>query len=347
MKENRALTQSFVTGRLGFVGRHLAERLSQRGDDVVVSDIHAQPTGEVAGSYVQADVTNLDSLRAAFAGKDVVFHVASLVQTKQANAETVWAVNLGGTQNVIEVCRELGVKRLVYVSSASVVYEGRNIENGDETLPYASSSQAPYADSKIAAEKAVLEAHTPDGLRTCAIRPHVVFGPGDGRFLPALIERAQSGRLKYGVGRGRKISDFTYIDNLIDALVAAEEKLVGNGALGGQAFFVTNGEPMGFWDFVDKVLVEMNQPMTRGRIPYSIAYAAAMVAEGVDAILGKPAGPENGLTRFAIRYMCTHHYFSIDKARRELGYEPAVTIDEGIARTIEHLRSVGAIDTHA
>ena len=175
-----------ITGGLGFVGRHLAERLSLRGDAVEVGDIHAQPTGEVAGSYVQADVTCLDSLRAAFAGKDVVFHVASLVQTKQANAETVWAVNLGGTQNVIEVCRELGVKRLVYVSSASVVYEGRNIENGDETLPYASSSQAPYADSKIAAEKAVLEAHDPDGLRTCAIRPHVVFGPGDGRFLPAL-----------------------------------------------------------------------------------------------------------------------------------------------------------------
>ena len=343
MTEERVPTKSFVTGGLGFVGRHLAARLVERGDDVHVGDIHQSAHGESSGRYLQADVTDAESLRRAFAGKDVVFHVASLVQTKQADADLVWAVNHGGTKLVLEVCRELGVKRLVYVSSASVVYEGGNIENGDESLPYASSSQAPYADSKIAAERAVLDANGIGGLQTCAIRPHVVFGPGDGRFLPALIERAKTGRLKYGVGRGRKISDFTYIDNLIDALVAVEESLEEGVKVGGEAYFVTNGEPLGFWDFVDKVLVAMGQPTTRGRVPYSVAYVAAMIAETVDALLGKPTGPENGLTRFAIRYMCTHHYFSIDKARRDFGYEPTVTIDEGIRRTIDALRRDGVV----
>ena len=170
-----------------------------------------------------------------------------------------------------------------------------------------------------------------------------MFGPGDGRFLPALIQRANAGRLKYGVGRGRKISDFTYIDNLVDALVGAGEKLLDEKMLGGEAFFVTNGEPMPFWDFVDKVLVAMNKPVTKARIPFSIAYFVAAMAEGINTLKGKTPTQEDGLTRFAIRYMCTHHYFSIDKARSQLGYDPAISIDDGIARTVEHLRSVGAI----
>ena len=335
-------TKCFITGGLGFVGRSLVTRLAARGDEVRVGDIHDQGEVPQNAEYRRVDVTDYPSVRAAVAGMDVVFHVASLVQTSQSNADTIWAVNFEGTKNIIDACREAGVTRLVYVSSASVVYEGRNIENGDESLPYSSKSQAPYADSKIAAEKAVLAANDSAGLRTCAIR-HVVFGPGDGRFLPALIERAKEGRLKYGVGRGRKISDFTYIDNLIDALVAAEEKLLGESMLGGEAFFVTNGEPMPFWDFVDKVLVAMNKPATTARIPFSIAYLAATVAEGINALKGNPTTQEDGLTRFAIRYMCTHHYFSIDKARAKLGYEPAVSIDDGIARTIAHLRSIGTI----
>ena len=335
----------FVTGGLGFVGGHLAERLRKQGGDVRIGDIHQEVSADIAQCYVRADVRDEMSLPELFRDVDVVFHVASLVQTKQADAEVVWDVNHRGTQNVIEACRKAGVQRLIYVSSASVVYEGRNIENGDESLPYASVSQAPYADSKIAAERAVLEADDTEGLRTCAIRPHVVFGPGDGRFLPALIERAQAGKLSYGVGRGKKISDFTYIDNLVDALLSAELALRGESSLGGQAFFVTNGEPIGFWEFVDKVLIEMGRPVTKGRVPFALAYGAAVVAEALDALRGRKSGPENGLTRFAIRYMCTHHYFSIEKARRELGYEPAVSIDEGIGRTVAYLRSTGAINT--
>ncbi len=319
------------------MGRHLALRLLELGHDVTGIDVHPVSDLPSALNYRKVDICDYQALKSAMDKHDVVFHVASLVQTRQSDARKVWAVNHQGTLNVLRACRELSVSKLVYVSSASVVYEGRNIENGDESLPYASISQAPYADSKIAAERAVLEAHQTGVLHTCAIRPHVVFGPGDGRFIPALLKRAQAGRLRFGVGRGQKFSDFTYIDNLIDALVAAQAYLGQSDLDCGQAFFITNGEPLGFWDFVDKVLIALNHKPTQGRIPFALAYGAATLVEAFRAVRAQSSGPEDGLTRFAIRYMCTHHYFSIEKAKLLLGYEPRIDIDEGIARTLEQL----------
>ena len=328
-----------ITGAGGFVGRHLAERLAKGGAAVVASDLRDPKV--VGTRFVACDVTDPAACDRLLTDASVVFHVASMVQTRQSGAAKVWAVNHGGTQNLLAAARKNGVARFHYVSSASVVYQGVDIENGDESLPYAAASQAPYADSKIAAEREVLAAQGQSGLVTCAVRPHVIYGPGDGRFLPAILARARAGSLRFGVGREDKLSDFTYIDNLIDALVLAERRLTAEPSLGGRAWFVTNGEPIGFWDFVDRVLIAMGMPATRGRIPYRVAYAVAALAEGFSTLTGRAAGPETGLTRFAIRYMCTHHYFSIDRARRDLGYQPAVSIDEGIRRTIEHLRNSG------
>jgi nucleoside-diphosphate-sugar epimerase len=329
-----------VTGAAGFVGRHLAKKLVAAGADVVASDL--RDPGIPGTRYQSCDVRDRAACEELARGADAVFHAASMVQTRRSGAAAVWAVNDGGTRHLLAAAQAGGVRRFVYVSSASVVYQGGDIENGDESLPYATASQAPYADSKIAAERAVLEAHRSGGLRTCAVRPHVVYGPGDGRFLPAIVRRARRGALRFGVGRESKLSDFTYVDNLVDALVLADRRLEADPSLGGRAWFVTNGEPVAFWDFVDRVLEALGMSPTRGRIPYGAAYVAAAFAEAFDALLRREAGPENGLTRFAIRYMCTHHYFSIDRARRDLGYEPAVGIDEGIRRTVAHLREQAA-----
>ena len=246
--------------------------------------------------------------------------------------------------NTIDVaaCQELGIKKLVYVSSASAVYEGHDIENGDEKLPYSRISQAPYADSKIAAEKELLAANGKSGVAVCAIRPHVVFGPGDGRLVPQLLSRAKTGWLKFSVGRSLgKLSDFTYVSNLIDALLAADERLAVNSPVGGQAYFITNGEPLGFWDFVDDFLVQLGYTPVKYAVPYRVAYAAAGVAEAVDTLRGGSLGQEDGMTRFAIQYMCTHHYFSVAKAKKELGYDPKVSVSQGITKTIAHLRATG------
>ena len=327
--------KSLVTGACGFVGRHLVAALVARGDEVTALDLGEEASLEGA-RFERCDVRDAAALARLCEKQDVVFHNVSVVHTRRTSADVVWAVNYEGTQNVIAACRKAGVPRLVYVSSASVVYEGRDIENGDETMPYAGLSQAPYADSKIAAEREVL-AQSRDGLATCAIRPHVVFGPGDTRFLPAVLDRARAGKLKFGVGRERKLSDFTYVDNLVDALLAADDKLAG-GEASGEAYFITNGEPRPFFGFVGDVLAGLDLPPIKGAVPFWLAYGVAAVAEGVDALRGREIGKENGLSRFAVRYMCTHHYFSIDKARRELGFEPRVSLDEGIRRTCEHLR---------
>ncbi len=335
-------TKSLVTGGCGFTGKHLVDALVARGDDVTVIDMAAKgPRGDVR--YVKADICDRQAVRSACEGVDVVFHNASIVHTKRNQEARVWAVNFDGSKNVLAACRDAGVRRLVYVSSASAVYEGRDIENGDEGMPYSSISQAPYADSKIAAERVILAANGEGGVLTCAIRPHVIFGPGDQRFLPAILERARSGRLKFAVGREVKYSDFTYISNLIDALLLADEKLVPGSPTAGQAYFVTNGEPMPFWDFVRRVLERFGLPPIRGTVPFQVAYAVAAAAEAFDTLKGGTLNAENGLTRFAIKYMCTHHYFSIDKAKRELGYRPAVSIEEGIDRTAQHFLAHGAL----
>jgi sterol-4alpha-carboxylate 3-dehydrogenase (decarboxylating) len=333
-------TKSLVTGGSGFIGRLLVDALLARGDDVTVVDFSEKPPRPDV-RFLRVDLRDADKTRAFCAGQDVIFHNASIVHTRRSREEDVWAVNFGGARNVLAGCREQGVARLVYVSSASAVYEGRDIENGDESLPYSRISQAPYADSKIAAEKEILQANGKDGLLTCAIRPHVVFGPGDERFLPAILQRAKTGRLKYGVGLGRKLSDFTYASNVADALLLADEKLVPGSMAAGNAYFITNGEPMGFWDFVSQILARLRLPSIRGRVPFPIAYAVAAAYEAVDTLRGGTLNSEDGLSRFAIRYMCTHHYFSIARARRDLGYVPAVSIADGIERTARHLEQTG------
>jgi sterol-4alpha-carboxylate 3-dehydrogenase (decarboxylating) len=303
--------------------------------------LHASSQG--AAEVVEADITDPAAMLKALEGAGTVFHNASVVHTKQNREDFVWKVNLDGTRNVFAACKEHKIPKLVYVSSGSVVYEGKDIENGDESLPYSSISQAPYADSKIEAEKEMLAANGEGGVATVALRPHVVFGPGDTRFLPAVIKHSKSGRLKYQVGRGTWLSDYTYVQNLVDALLLADERLELGSPIAGEAYFITNGEPMPFWDFVRKVIERLGLPPLRGKIPHQIVYAIAAIKEGIDTLRGGTISPEDGLTRFAIRYMCTHHYFSIEKARRDLGYDPRVSVDAGIELTCRHLQESGAV----
>lgn len=331
--------RSLVTGACGFVGRHLVDALVARGDVVTAVDLEGEPPrGDV--HYESADIRDFDRLAALCEGQDVVFHNASVVHTRTTHRETVWSVNHGGTRTVIAACRAKRVPRLVYVSSASVVYEGRDIEGGDEQLPYAAVPQATYAASKIEAEKAVLAADRQGALRSCAVRPHVVFGPGDRRFLPAILAAAERGRLRVGIGRERKLSDFTYVGNLIDALLLADARLAADSRrVGGRSYFVTNGEPLPFFEFVGRMLAGLGLPPVRAYLPYRLAYGLGAVVEAIEALRGGELGAEHGFSRFAVRYMCTHHYFSIERARHELSYRPRVSLDEGIALTCEALRS--------
>jgi len=339
------MTVSLVTGGSGFLGAAIARALKARGDQVIVLDL--APECPVEGvDYRRVDITDKAGVIEACRGVDTVIHNASIVHTKQNKQDVVWAVNLGGTENMLEATQHNGVPRFIYISSGSVVYEGKDIENGDETLPYSSVSQAPYADSKIAAEKLVLSENGKGGMATCALRPHVVFGPGDNRFMPTLLAKGRNGQLRVQIGRGVWLSDYTYVTNMTDAVLLADEALAKDGlnsVAAGQAYFITNGEPMPFWDFIRKVAARLGFPPVKYTAPKSLVYAIAAIKEGIDTLKGGTLNAEDGLTRFAIRYMCTHHYFSIEKARRELGYNPAVSVEEGIERTCQHLEATGAV----
>ncbi len=333
---------SLVTGGCGFLGRAVVDALADRGDVVTVLDHRVDPWRSDV-QFVRGDICDPQVVDDAIAGQDVVFHSASLVHTKHNRLETVRAVNIDGTRNVLRACQQSAVPRLVYVSSASVVYDGHDIENGDESLPYATSFPAPYAETKRIAEDEVLSANGQHGVLTCAIRPHVVFGPGDTRLLPAILSRAREGKLKFRVGLGeKKLSDFTYVTNVVDAMLAADERLVPGSPVAGQAYFITNGEPMSFWDFVAQVLPPLGYKPPQLAIPRAVAYAAAAVREAFDTyVRGGTLNAEEGLSRFAIRYICSHHYFSHARATRELGYTPRVRMAEGIANAIASCRSLG------
>jgi nucleoside-diphosphate-sugar epimerase len=325
-----------ITGGLGFVGRALVDRFADLGHEVTCVDLVDKPFRKDV-KFQKLDIRDPAAVSEACAGMDSIVHNASLVHTRHNREEDVWGVNLGGTEHILQACTEHGIPRLTYISSASAVYEGADIENGDESLPYSTISQAPYADSKIAAEKKVLAFSGTGKTQVCAIRPHVVFGAGDGRFVPTILRKAKEGKLSRAVGNRDKLSDFTYISNLVDAVAAAEERLVPGSPVCGQAYFITNGEPIAFFDFVEKLIVEMGYPPIHGKVPYWVAYSVAAAAEAWDTLRGGTLNAEDGLSRFSVRYMVTHHYFNIAKARRDLGWQPAVSLQEGIRLTARQL----------
>lgn len=335
MSEKRKV---LVTGGCGFIGRNIVNGFADNGHDVTVIDIKCDKFRDDV-TFVEVDITNKDAVIAVCEGMDSIIHNASIVQTKQGNEDFIWKVNCGGTLNIIEACKANNIARLIYISSASAVYEGKDIENGNEELPYSRISQAAYADSKIQAEKDALAFNGTANTHVCALRPHVVFGPEDNRFVPNILEKAAAGSLKRQVGNRDKLSDFTYVSNFIDAILAAEENLTAGSNVCGQVYFITNGEPLAFFQFVEDFMVEMGYPKIKGKVPYWLAYSVAALVELWFNIKGGDVTVENGISRFAVKYMVTHHYYSIDKAYRDFGWKPKVTLAEGIKLTVEHLKN--------
>ncbi len=327
-----------VTGGCGFIGSNLVNGFVDKGYDVTVLDFGGKPFRDDV-TFLNLNICDKQAVIDACEGMDSIIHNASVVHTAQNKEDFVWKVNYDGSLNIIEACKVHNIPKLVYISSASAVYEGNDIANGDETLPYSRISQAAYADSKIKAEKDVLAFSGKTVTQCCAIRPHVVFGPEDNRFVPNIVQKAAAGQLKREVGSREKLSDFTYVSNLVDAVVAAEEKLVEGSAVCGQAYFITNGEPMAFFGFVEQFMLELGYPKFKGKVPYWLAYSVAAIFETIDTLRGGEPKGETGLTRFAVNYMMTDHYFSIEKAKRDLDWSPKVSLEEGIKLTVAALKA--------
>jgi nucleoside-diphosphate-sugar epimerase len=272
-------------------------------------------------------------------------------------ASDFFKVNVGGTTNVLAACRAAGVPRLVYTSSPSVVYNGGDLRGVNESAPLCAEAPCAYPTSKAAAERLVTTAHSPE-LATVSLRPHLVWGPGDKNVVPRVLALARSGRLRI-IGPGTNRVDCTHISNVVDAHLLAERKLcqatawtstglaaASNGAgeseisnfksqmppAGGRAYFITNGEPVRLWDWINQLLRGVGQPEIKKHVSLHLAYAAGGVLETLWRTL--PLKGEPPMTRFVAKEMATDHWFDIAAARRDLGYQPRVSMAEGTAELI-------------
>lgn len=319
----------FVTGAGGFLGKALCRFLRSASIEVVGYARGDYPDLEKMGvRLIKGDIADKKSLLAAMHGCDLVFHVASKAGV-WGNKDAYFLPNVSGTENIISACQELNIQRLVYTSTPSVTFSGVD-ENGiDETQPYAAQYLNFYGLSKALAEKKVLAANS-ELLKTVALRPHLIWGPGDPHLVPRVIERAEAGKLKL-VGRTDKLVDTIYIDNAVYAHLLAAVKLTESApTCAGKAYFLSNEQPILMAEMLNKILACKGlKPVTK-RVPAPLAYAVGTLLEWL--YLGFKKDSEPLMTRFVARQLSTSHYFDISAAKKDLQYRPLVNIEQGMAK---------------
>ncbi|XP_068181987.1 sterol-4-alpha-carboxylate 3-dehydrogenase, decarboxylating [Antennarius striatus] len=329
-----------VIGGSGFLGRHLVEKLLDRGYGVSVFDI--RQSYELPGvTFHQGDLCDKQALLAALKAVSLVFHCASPAPASD-DRELFERVNIHGTRTVIEACTEAGVQKLVLTSSASVVFEGTDIKNGKEDLAYAKNPIDYYTETKIEQEKLVLAAcGKGKGLLTVAVRPHGIFGPRDPQLVPILVETARRGKMKFIIGDGTNLVDFTYVENVVHGHILAAESLTPGSSTCGKAYHITNDDPVRFWDFMSEVLVGLGYKAPRYRLPYNLVYGLALLLWLLALILRPLVSFKPTFTPMRVALAGTYHYYNCDRAKHDLGYKPLVSLKEGIVRTVQsypHLR---------
>jgi 2-alkyl-3-oxoalkanoate reductase len=269
----------------------------------------------------------------ATAGIDVVFHVAALAGIWGA-WQKYYMTNVLGTEAVLTSCRKNGVPMLVYTSTPSVVFNRKDIRGKDESLPYANDFLCHYARSKALAEQSVLAANSP-ALRTCALRPHLIWGPGDPHLLPRLLESGRRKTLKR-VGDGSNLVDISYIDNVAHGHILAAKNLSGTGTAAGKAYFLSQGEPVNLWDWINELFVAMNVDTVQDAVSFAVANRLGRALEVIYTMIRSDKEPR--MTRFLAEQLAKSHYFSIANAQEELGYQPDISTAEGLQRTVEWLK---------
>lgn len=327
--------KAFITGGGGFVGSAIVRQLVDNGVEVAVFGRNHYPHLEKLGvCQFQGDILDSDLLIRFMQGYDTVFHVAAKAGIWGPKYEFE-QTNVTGTRNVLGACFANGVHSLVYTSTPSVVFNRKDINGADERLPYAQRFLCYYASSKAVAEQMVLASNS-EILKTCAIRPHLVWGPGDPHLIPRLIARGKAGKLKQ-VGNGQNMVDISYIDNVADAHVLAAENLHSDASAAGNAYFISQGEPVSLWGWINDLFQRRNVEPVKKKVNAKSAYIIGTLLEGIYMWLGLEKEPP--MTRFLAEQLAKSHWFSIDNARNDLGYEPRVSTSEGLERVVKWLEN--------
>jgi nucleoside-diphosphate-sugar epimerase len=328
--ETGARMKILVTGGGGFLGQALCHGLVQRRHEVASFNRGHYPQLDAIGVHqLRGDLGDREAVLAAARGCDAIFHNAARAGAWGSYA-SYHRANVIGTDNVIAACHAHGINRLVYTSTPSVTHRATHPVAGGTAadVPYGEHLKAPYAATKLVAEKAVLAANAAD-LATVALRPRLIWGPGDHQLLPRLAERARAGRLRL-VGGGDNLVDTTYIDNAAQAHFDAFEHLAPGAACAGRAYFISNGEPRPMREIVNALLAAVGAPPVTKSLPFGAAYAIGAVCEAAWSLL--PLRGEPPLTRFLAEQLATTHWYDMGPARRDFGYVPQVTIAEGLER---------------
>jgi nucleoside-diphosphate-sugar epimerase len=398
------LGSTLITGGTGFLGRHLVDRLLAQDRAVAVLARRPAPDLTARGvRVITADLADEEAVRSACCGIETVFHVAAKVGV-WGRYRDFHRANVLGTRAVLAGCRAHGVQRLVFTSTPSVVYNGRDLAGADESLPLTTRCPAAYPLTKAIAEREVLAANSPE-LRTVALRPHLIWGAGDPHLVPRIIAQARAGRLRI-VGTGRNRVDMVHVHNAVDAHLLAELAL-GNKSQGsqpgsqcnairdketappsagrcnlnsaveastprsgerqqadsastaefrcnvirdqtdplqsadGRAYFITNGEPVVLWDWINDLLRALDIPPVTKRLPLGAATVIGAACEALWGLL--PLRSEPPMTRFVAKELASDHWFDISAARRDLGYAPRISMAEGTAELIASLRRTSAL----
>jgi len=282
----------------------------------------------------RGDLADAEAVLQACRGCDVVFHVAAKAGLWGRYGD-FYAANVTGTRNVIAGCRAAGIPRLVYTSSPSVVFNGADMDGADESAPYPAHFNAAYPATKAEAERMVLRAND-ETLATVSLRPHLIWGPRDTHLVPGILARGRARKIKK-LGSKPKLVDFTFITNAAHAHLLAADRLGAGSPTAGRAYFITNGEPVVLWDFINQLLAAAGIPPVSATVSPRVAYAAGWIAESVWGAL--KLGGEPPMTRFLAEELATSHWFNIGAARRDLGYAPRVSMEEGLQRLKDWLRA--------
>ena len=323
-----------VTGGGGFLGGAIVRQLLDNGEQVCsYSRKTYAELNKLGVEQIQGDLADTDAVKQACDGATVVFHVAAKAGV-WGTFNAYYRANVTGTRNILAACKSGGVKRLIYTSSPSVVFDGNDMVRVDESQPYPSKFHAHYPKTKALAEQAVLTAAR-DGLPAVALRPHLIWGPGDTHMAPRILARAH--RLRQ-VGDGTNKVDTIYIDNAAHAHLLAEAQLKANPALSGKCYFISQDDPIPLWQMVNHILAAGGKPPVEKTISPAMARVAGSMCEAIYKCL--PIQSEPPMTRFVARELSTAHWFNIAAAKRDLGYKPLVSMDEGLRRLKKWLKDL-------
>lgn len=324
------MTRILVTGGGGFLGGHIVRALLERGDEVGSLTRSDQPELRELGVEVhRGDISNPEDVALAIKGYDAIIHTAAMVNP-WGDPDAFFRANVTGTSILLDACQTEGITRFVFTSSPSAVFQGIDLINAPTEVPYPARFPSPYGETKAMSEQLVQAAHNPDAMACVSLRPQLMWGPGDPHLLPLLIHKTRLGTLKQ-VGHADTMVDVTFITNAaqahLDALDALDKSPDDPTYPGGQNYFISNDEPVKIWEFITEMLELVGEPGPKGKVPRWLAAWTGRQCERLWRLMGWHGEPP--VSEFVVLKMCTHQWYDMGPARRDLGYNPKVSMAQG------------------